>query len=157
MKKIILTILLMFVGIRGIYAMDVVPTIDVINIGDTHVTLRVSSDIVDKDDICYIYRSLDGETYENRMIVDCNQMYVDENLESEVMYYYKAGLGSGDVYSDVISVTTRALNDSMLDSKNGNKEFNMVMSFVFFVLIVVIFMVLVMSMILFKKKLNKSK
>lgn len=157
MKKIIITILIMFVGINMICALEIVPTLEIVSIGDTSVTLRVSSDLIDKDDVCYIYRSLDGENYENHMIVDCNEMYVDENLDSETTYYYKASIGNNDVYSEVSSVTTKVLDNSSLDNENVNKKSNFVMSFVVFVLIAVIFMVLVMSMILFKKKLNRSK
>lgn len=156
MKKIFLTILLFFIGMVGAYANDEVPLLQVVSVSDTSITLRVSSEMVDKNDICYIYKSLDGINYDNKIVVNCNQMYVDKNVESENSYYYKANVGSSDVYSEEVLVVTESLDGSKLEN-NIDKKNNFVQSFWLFMIITVVFLVLMMLMILYKKKLYKSK
>lgn len=154
MKKIILTIFMLFIGSVGVIALENVPTLEILGYDDTSVTLKVITDSVDEDSICYVYRSVDGILYDNSIMIDCNKIYVDDELGSEKTYYYKASIGNNDNYSEVLSVTTEKIDNNLKDVSETKKS-NHVISFVMFMTLVVFFIVLLVSMLFFKKKLIK--
>lgn len=150
MKKIILAFIMMLVGINVAFASNKI-NIDVISVSSDYVTLEVNVLNVN-DDVCYLYRSLDGVNYENHILIDCNRMYVDKNLESGMTYYYKAKYGNNDDYSEVITVF---LEDKNLNSLKLTRDINdlSLVSYGFVVVFGITMIVLLICLVLYKKKI----
>lgn len=154
MKKYILTIMLMlFIGISNVYANDI--NIDVSRVTNSSVTLKVNSGKATLQEVCYIYRSDDNINFDKKIIVNCNESYVDRELSSDTIYYYKASINGSDIFSEVVTVTTDkdeiiGVDKDKAYSTMKNGVIIGVFSFLF-----ISFMILVVSMVIFKKKLDK--
>lgn len=154
MNKFILTIFVMFIGIMFVYADSDVSLLEMISVTSNSVTLRVVTE--NKDDTCYLYRSNDNINYEKTMIIDCNKMYVDGELDSGVTYYYKARLETSDEYSEVLSITTTSSNNVDVGVKSLKRDIvtvtNAGMSF--YVGIFAMMVMVVITMFVIKRKLS---
>ena len=149
MRKILLMIVMMFVSINCVFASDSL-IIDVISVSNNSVTLKVKGDVA-SGDICYLYKSIDGVNYDNQIIVDCNKMYVDDNLELETAYYYKVRYGNSDKYSEPVSVILGKESEETLKlTRNVNELSFDGIGFAFGLCLAM--MVLVFGMFLLKKK-----
>lgn len=121
MKKIIILVLVMFLGIGFVNALEEI-SVNLISVSEDSATLKVMVNDSDKNDICYLYRALDNVNYENQMIVNCNMMYVDKSLEPGMTYYYRARYGNSDLYSEEIVVNTKDIKeDSLKISRDINE------------------------------------
>lgn len=151
MRKIIIFLLLMFIGVCYVNASSENINIDIISVSHQNVTLKVNA--LDNNSICYLYRSDDMINFDKQILVDCNKMYVDKGLDVDTTYYYKARAGSGDVFSEMVSVTIDNIEENTLEltrdiSNFANVSIIFILGFVFFML------VLIVSMINFKKRFN---
>ncbi len=110
---------------------DLIPTLEATNVTENSVTLypSVSNASADSDFevYCYIYRSTsETENYEkiSDMAVNCvdGVGLVDDKLQSNTTYYYKAIVRDGDKYSDVVKVTTKGTSSDVNTSNNDNED-----------------------------------
>ena len=162
MKRISLFILIMFIGVGFVNALENVPELKVISNDDDSVVLRVNIDGVDKNEVCYIHRSLDNIVYNDKMMVDCNKMYTDNNIDKDMTYYYKASVGNDDVFSEVIMIDTYSDDDNLSEYKLSDEKIprDPFIGIVVFIVTAVIFLALVMILIIVSKKYvdnDKSK
>ena len=120
MKKIVLVIMMMFVSLDFVLAKENV-RIDVLSVSTDTVTLevKVSKNL---DDVCYLYKSIDGVNFDDQIVIDCNTMYVDKNIEPGIKYYYKASYGNDIEYSEVIEVFVEKEEFKTISLKRDIKE-----------------------------------
>ena len=119
---------------------NAIPIIKAEEITDKQVVLNLN--ILNKNEInqdgtifCYIYRSeSENGTYEkiSDMAYNCigELKVIDENLKSNTTYYYKAIANGGEIYSDIIKVTTKEeekesnVKDEIIKPETNNNNNN---------------------------------
>ena len=150
MKKIFVFIISIILGVGFVYADEEVK-LEVISVSTNSITLEVCVNNSNKEDVCYLYRSLDGISYEEQIIIDCNSMYVDKNLDSGVTYYYKARYSNIEKDSNIVKVDIEEKKDDTLKiSRDVKTVFNN--GIVYFSIFGGLMIITLIYMYLFKKK-----
>ncbi len=107
---------------------DSVPTIKLGYITSSSIGINLSMELQDEYDYpsCYIYRSVsyDGE-YEKVQETSCNGTgtIIDNDLNANTTYYYKAIVNGGNKYSEIVSATTKS-EDIETNNKSDNENTN---------------------------------
>ena len=152
MRKIILSCIMMFLFVGFVYADEDRPDLEFVNSNHNSVTLRVNAN---KDDVCYIYRSLNNVDYDDKIIVDCNKMYTDNNVVENSIYYYKASVNNSDLFSEIIMVDT----EQNIELDEYNNEYKPVVNnrdpfagIIVFIFTIILFLILLTVLVLLSKR-----
>ena len=102
------------------------PTLEVVKTGKNSVTLKVSSNDSNIDNIhsCYIYRSTEQNGTYTKISNDEFKFYnsldiMDTNLETNTNYYYKAIFTDGTEYSNLLSAKTLEGGEIVVNPNTG--------------------------------------
>lgn len=102
------------------------PTLEVVKTGKNSVTLKVSSNDSNINNIhsCYIYRSTEQNGTYTKISNDEFKFYnsldiMDTNLETNTNYYYKAIFTDGTEYSNLLSAKTQEGGEIVVNPNTG--------------------------------------
>lgn len=153
MKKIGVIIFMLLIGTLNVYADGI--KLDISRVTNNSVTLKVNSGKATLQEVCYVYRSLDNINFDKKIIVNCNQSYVDRELDSDMTYYYRATINGSDIYSDVVTVTTDKDEVIGVDKERAYSTMKNGVKIGVFTFLFASFLILVTSMVVLKKKLDR--
>lgn len=103
------------------------PTLDITNITKNSVEIYASVDLDEEDVLIELYRSTDNENFEwigsiPNSTEASSLGLMDENLEPNTIYYYKAVVEKSKNYSDFVKITTLSEEVNDANETEENKQ-----------------------------------